>query len=196
MGRKLAFDRDRALEKAMESFWQKGYKKTSMRELASRLGLHLGSVYNSLGTKEAVFEEALKLYFEARVVPRLQAMKDNPSPINAIEKYLANVVDECTRPNQTNGCFLLNSLHEITKINDSITAIVQNNMRRQEEAFAEVIAAGQKAGQIDTTCDAQKLGRCMVATVISMWALSKLAVPPEKIRDVKDCAIRSIRASS
>ena len=98
MGRKLAFDRKQALQKAMESFLVKGYKKTSMRELAGRLNLHLGSVYNSLGSKEAVFEEALRLYFDTRVAPRLQEMKENPRPLAALDQFLENVAAECTLP--------------------------------------------------------------------------------------------------
>jgi TetR/AcrR family transcriptional repressor of nem operon len=193
MGRKLAFNREQALQKAMESFWHQGYRKTSMRELADKLELHLGSVYNSLGTKEAVFEESLRLYFETRVQPRLQAMSDHPHPLAAIEGYFSNVADECAKPAQTYGCFILNSLHEITKINDDITAFVHEILRKKEQAFTETIAAGQRAGHIDPTRDAQKLGRFMAATLLSMGALMKIGASADKIRDVKDCAIQSIK---
>src|SRR6187402_1962056 len=105
MGRKLAFDRDEALQKAMESFWVKGYKKTSMRDLAERLELHLGSVYNSLGSKEAVFEQALRLYFDVHIHPKLAAMKAHPHPLQAIEQYLSDVAEECSKPERSFGCF-------------------------------------------------------------------------------------------
>ncbi len=83
MGRKLEFCRDKALHTAMESFWAQGYESTSMRDLAQRLGLHHGSVYNALGDKEKVFEAALRLNIEEEILPRLKALGGRSRPLSA-----------------------------------------------------------------------------------------------------------------
>jgi AcrR family transcriptional regulator len=44
MGRNPKFSREEALRTAMIAFWTKGYRRTSMRNLAEQLGVHLGKL--------------------------------------------------------------------------------------------------------------------------------------------------------
>jgi TetR/AcrR family transcriptional repressor of nem operon len=87
MGRKLEFDKNQALEKVMNSFWAKGYDATSMRDLAQHLGLHLGSVYNALGDKDKVFEDALHLNIQRHVLPHLEALTSSENPLSALDGF-------------------------------------------------------------------------------------------------------------
>src|SRR5437868_4549753 len=107
MGRKLEFCREKALHTAMESFWAHGYESTSMRDLAHRLGLHLGSVYNALGDKEKVFEAALRLNIEEEILPRLKALVEDTDPMKALNRHLTHIVEECSKPETANGCFVM-----------------------------------------------------------------------------------------
>jgi AcrR family transcriptional regulator len=89
MGRKLEFSKDKALLQAMEGFWSKGYDATSMRDLAQRLNLHLGSVYNALGDKEEVFEQSLRLYLKHQVIPRMAELENSEDPRAALNAFMA-----------------------------------------------------------------------------------------------------------
>lgn len=194
MGRKLAFDRDKALQKAMESFWVRGYKETSMRRLADRLELHLGSVYNALGPKEAVFEAALHRYFDLYIAPRLKQLRADPHPLAAIESYFEYVVNECcAKTGDSAGCFFVNSLHEISRINPDITTYVHQCVEEQESAFIDTIRRGQEQGVISAEKDPEKLGRCVVATMFSMWVLVRLGMTGERITDLRDCVMAALR---
>ena len=62
MGRQFEFNRDEALTKAMEVFWQKGYKATSMKDLIEEMGIQPGSIYNTFGDKHSLFIESIKHY--------------------------------------------------------------------------------------------------------------------------------------
>jgi TetR/AcrR family transcriptional repressor of nem operon len=192
MGRKLAFDREKALRDAMEKFWSRGYEATSMRDLAHNLGLHLGSVYNALGTKEKVFEEALRLNFEVYQVPRLEKLKNAASPLEALTGMLDHAAEECTTPEKSLGCFIINSLHEITRINDSVTAFLHEYIRRKEEGVAACIARGQELGEIPRDREPDSLARFIVACVFSMRALSKMGLSEDRVHNVRDCALKAI----
>jgi AcrR family transcriptional regulator len=63
-GRPRSFDRDAALAAAMQVFWRRGYDGASMAELTGEMGINAPSLYAAFGSKEGLFQEALRLYLE------------------------------------------------------------------------------------------------------------------------------------
>ncbi|WP_370980152.1 TetR/AcrR family transcriptional regulator [Agaribacterium sp. ZY112] len=63
-GRKLEFDKQQALEAAMNVFWQKGYGAASLSDLTSSMGINKPSLYSAFGNKEALFLQATDFYVE------------------------------------------------------------------------------------------------------------------------------------
>ncbi|MFG1427283.1 TetR/AcrR family transcriptional regulator [Roseixanthobacter glucoisosaccharinicivorans] len=64
-GRPRAFDRDAALNAAMELFWRKGFCATSVADLCAAMGINAPSLYAAFGSKEALYEAALHHYGQA-----------------------------------------------------------------------------------------------------------------------------------
>ncbi len=63
-GRPRAFDRDDAVERAMQLFWQHGYDATSLAQLKAELGggISAPSFYAAFGSKESLFDECVQRY--------------------------------------------------------------------------------------------------------------------------------------
>ena len=51
-GRPRTFDREDALRRAMEVFWEHGYEGASMTELTAAMGINSPSLYAAFGCKE------------------------------------------------------------------------------------------------------------------------------------------------
>jgi TetR/AcrR family transcriptional repressor of nem operon len=192
MGRKLAFNREKALEKAMERFWKKGYEATSMRALADTLELHLGSVYNTLGSKEKLFEDALRLHLETNIVPKLQELIAHDNPLEALEYYLERAVEDSVAGK---GCFIINSLHEIANINDSVTRLVEDCLDSHRDILSQTVARAQKNGDIPADRDPDKLALFLLSCLMSLRVMSKLKMDDEDIRAVGDCALSSLTSA-
>jgi AcrR family transcriptional regulator len=61
-GRPAAFDRRTALREAMKLFWQRGYEGTSFDDLIAAMSISASSFYNSFGSKERLYNEAVDQY--------------------------------------------------------------------------------------------------------------------------------------
>ena len=194
MGRKLEFCRDKALHTAMESFWAQGYEHTSMRDLASKLGLHLGSVYNALGDKEKVFEAALKLHYQQYIVPELDTLVYAEDPLSAIDNLMVSVINQCEGAPETPGCFFVNSLLEINNINDSISMLVQEYMMKMETSFNTCLQNAQRLGQIPAERDTASLARFYMGVLFSLRTMGKLKASSAHLQDIRHCALRALKA--
>lgn len=61
-GRPRGFDRDAALDQAVQLFWAKGYEATSITDLTGAMGIGAPSLYAAFRSKDALFAEALARY--------------------------------------------------------------------------------------------------------------------------------------
>ena len=61
-GRPRSFDREDALEKAMQLFWAHGYEGASIMALTSAIGIAPPSLYAAFGSKAELYREALDRY--------------------------------------------------------------------------------------------------------------------------------------
>ena len=55
MARPVEYNREEVVEKAMQTFWKKGYHATSMADLVEATGLNPGSIYAAFKSKENFF---------------------------------------------------------------------------------------------------------------------------------------------
>ena len=62
MGRKISFNKEHALNKAMHLFWEKGYDATYISDLIETMGISRSTLYDSFGDKDALFKLVLEQY--------------------------------------------------------------------------------------------------------------------------------------
>src|SRR5688500_20409695 len=65
-GRPRSFDREAALDAAMEVFWRKGYEASSISDLTDAMGINPPSLYAAFGDKERLFMAAIERYSAER----------------------------------------------------------------------------------------------------------------------------------
>lgn len=66
IGRPRTFDRDTALDQAMEVFWRHGYEGATIAQLTEAMGINPPSLYAAFGSKEALLKAALDRYTARR----------------------------------------------------------------------------------------------------------------------------------
>src|ERR1700721_991383 len=91
MARPKEFDRDRALKKAMDVFWQQGYEATSTDDLVRAIGIGRQSMYDTFGDKHQLYVEALRLYEANTGAALFKRLYEASSPFVAICDYILSI---------------------------------------------------------------------------------------------------------
>ena len=106
-GRPRTFDRDAALQRAMELFWEKGFEDASLSELTEAMGIASPSLYAAFGSKEALFREAVDLYRRTVGVEIWEALEEEPTIQDAISAFLMNTARAYSRSSVPKGCLIV-----------------------------------------------------------------------------------------
>ncbi|MDQ0252559.1 AcrR family transcriptional regulator [Sphingomonas kyeonggiensis] len=147
MARPREFDRDTALDKAMQVFWAKGFAATSTDDLIQAMGIGRQSVYNAFGDKKQLYMEALGAYQRRTVGGHLSRLNAPASPIQGISDLLIGLTSE-EDARRALGCMGVGSVGEFG-ISDP--ALVEQRARIGTllgTRIAERIREGQATGEI------------------------------------------------
>jgi AcrR family transcriptional regulator len=104
-GRPRSFDRDAALERAMEVFWKLGFEGASLHDLTTAMGINPPSLYAAFGDKERLFLEAVGRYEAERGAACPYA--DAATAREAIERLLTYMANEFSKPCNPRGCLMV-----------------------------------------------------------------------------------------
>ncbi|TKI02277.1 TetR/AcrR family transcriptional regulator [Martelella alba] len=148
-GRPREFDRESAVNTAMNLFWEKGFESTSLADLRKTLGnLSSASFYAAFGSKQALFKECLERYTQS--CGSVSAVLDNPDmpPGHAMRSMFYDTIAIQTSPQSPAGCMAvlagLNCLEEHQEVE-----ILTRQVRQQtREAIARCVARGVAAGEL------------------------------------------------
>lgn len=113
-GRHRTFDKDTALDQAMQVFWTNGYPGTSLTDLTSAMGINKPSLYSAFGNKEQLYQSALQRYVEKHGVTHAQLLLSKGDSLNnRVKNYLISIAKMLTDPNLPGGCLVCISTSEV-----------------------------------------------------------------------------------
>ncbi|WP_457310464.1 TetR/AcrR family transcriptional regulator [Sphingomonas sp. UYAg733] len=106
-GRPRSFDRQEALRRAMELFWEKGFEGASMTDLTEAMGIASPSLYAAFGSKDALFREAVALYQASVGNDIWEALEREPGIAAAIAAFLTNTAIAYGPGDRPRGCLIV-----------------------------------------------------------------------------------------
>ena len=163
LGRPRAFDRDQALELALDVFWRKGYEGASLSDLTEAMGINPPSLYAAFGNKEALFCTALDRYME-RHEEVLREVLARPKARDAIAALLNRSAESLTDKSTPPGCLLV---HGIAGAGDHAKCIRDELCKRRaanEKMIRKRLKRAKAEGDLPTDADPAALSR-YIATV-------------------------------
>jgi TetR/AcrR family transcriptional repressor of nem operon len=150
----IGFDYARAIDRATELFWKKGYSNTSLRALLTVMGIGEGSFYNTFGSKRQLYLACLKHYNNTVSRRRLEALRAPSSAKAGVRAFFKNVLDELDNPKIPSVCLLGGSLSSDVLAERELGRTVLSDMRDFSAAFKERLEAAKKTGELPERFDA------------------------------------------
>ena len=178
MARQKAFDRQVALEKAMETFWQYGYEGTSIQILLQAMGINRGSLYDTFKDKRSLFLEAITHYEATVIEAAIQQLEAPDAGKAAIIEHFQQLVNFIASDQSRWGCFTTNIAVELCNHDKKAATQVKQSLRRIRNAFLHALNNAQARGEISTDTDIEALSYFLICILQGLRVMGK--VNPER----------------
>lgn len=159
MKRARPYDRETALDAAVELFWTKGYHATSLKDLEAALHMKPGSIYAAFSSKEALYLAALERYFEASKTAFASMMQDAVSPLGALSDYLRQLARSRSEDPQGRACMLVKTLIDTTATDAVIAERANGYIDAMKADFTAAFDRAKASGELPQDLDSKRLAR-------------------------------------
>ncbi|HHT7237838.1 MULTISPECIES: TetR/AcrR family transcriptional regulator [Bacillus] len=173
MARLREFDEEKALDAAMQLFWEKGYATTSLSDLTAKMEIQRPSLYAAFGDKEGLFEAALRRYTNIHAASIRTKLQKEQSVKEAIRTFFENMVEEEYKKESNKGCFCINTMVELAPHNEKFEVLTREHQMYLSVIFQELIAKGIQSGELQSDVNAKALAQTLVTSLIGLTVLMK-----------------------
>ncbi|MBK5350208.1 TetR/AcrR family transcriptional regulator [Bacillus sp. TH44] len=191
MARLREFDKEKALDAAMQLFWEKGYAATSLSDLTAKMEIQRPSLYAAFGDKEGLFEAALRRYTNIHAASIRTKLQKEQSVKEAIRIFFENMVEEEYKKESNKGCFCINTMAELAPHNEKFEVLTREHQMYLSVIFQELITKGIQSGELQSDVNAKALAQTLVTSLIGLTVLMK-SRPERSVVDNSVCIILSL----
>ena len=181
---------EEVLDKAVETFWSKGYEATSIQDLVENMGIQRGSLYAAFGDKQRLFLTVLDRYRKMVVKKLLDILDSHASGKAAIRQFFLAVVEHIMTAGPLRGCLVTNSAVE-RGLRDTATAKkVSLCLLQLENGFYKTLVRARDTGEIDERLNLRAIARYLTSSLQGLLVMGKVRAERQALKDVVDVTLR------
>lgn len=192
MGRRKSYDRDEVLQKATRLFWERGFHATSTRELTETMGVNVYSLYAEFGSKEGLYEAALRHYDDTVVTGhflRLEAPGAGLDAVRAVLRFFGSAAREDT---PRLGCLITNAVTELAPNEASSQRSGARYIERLSGAFEHALGNAVAAGALRPGTPVTDLARFLTVTLLGVFVLLRAGADHRVMLDTTEQALARV----
>ena len=191
-GRPRNFDRDVALQSAMELFWAKGFEGTQLTDLTEAMGINPPSFYAAFGSKEMVFREAMELYERQTGAGRLKALGDDLDTRRSIRALLDHAIDVALAAPNSGGCMVMMGMINAGPGHDTLCDLLRSRRRENLLQIRDRLKRGVREGDLPPSAEIARLATFYAATMQAISLRARDGATRKELDDIVDCAMKAM----
>jgi TetR/AcrR family transcriptional repressor of nem operon len=195
VARPREFDDNTVLERAMQAFWAKGFKATTLDDLCTATGLSRSSLYAAFGGKRALLHRSLERY-EEQGIARIAAVLARPVPVrDAFAAFITDLIESIVAGPGRRGCFIGNCAAELARQDQATAVRVRRSLERIEATFRDALMRAQARGEVAASADIGVLARFLVSGIQGLRLVGKAKPDRAALEDIKIVMLRCLERS-
>ena len=186
--------KERITRAATRLIHTRGYKNTSLDDIFAESGVNKGSFYFHFAGKDELVNAAIDRFFggiERRLAPLFNGPGTSLAKLSAYMDGLAWLME---RSGCTGGCLLGNLTLEVSDWHGELRDHLSACFDRLKGLLVQVIAEGQRSGEIRSDRSADQLATFVLALVEGALMLSRVTKDIEPLRALSGDALAFLRA--
>ncbi len=187
------FDTDRALERARDLFWRRGYDGTGIAELEATLEIGRKSLYDTFGNKRALYLRSLEHYGSTVIAAICDGLaRADSKPLANLERVLEKLVRH-HGSGASFGCLLGVGMAQVERDDAEVAALVRAWLSRLEQAFEHVVRLALDDGEIRPDVRPGDVALQLVALTQGLALMGRIATSSSALRAAVRSALDGLR---
>lgn len=172
MPRPKSYDRQEAIAKACNAFWEHGFQDLGVREVERLTGLNQFAIRSEFDGKEGLYVAALDFYCTAAITTEMAPMKQGRIP--EIIAFLDGLVTPGSMTSSKYGCLIVNTGIENARFQSPrLAAITRGYWKTLETHFLCALENEAAAQAGKTAFTPQALAASLVPAVMGIHAQNR-----------------------
>lgn len=190
VGRPRNFDKNEALDRALEIFWRKGFEGASICDLTEAMCISPPSLYAAFGNKESLFRQALDRYTETRGAVIRESLAA-PSARDGIAALLHGSARALTDKCNPAGCLLVQGISGAGEHASCIRDMLNAKRAASEKDIRERLRRAKAEGELPDDADPAGLSRYFSTVMQGMAVQAAGGASRKELERVAETALRA-----
>jgi TetR/AcrR family transcriptional regulator, copper-responsive repressor len=190
-GRPRTFDRDLALRRALDVFWERGYQGASIAALTEAMGIAAPSLYAAFGSKAELFREATRLYLADDGAEPTRVLEAGETARSSVEALLRAEADLFTREEGPAGCMLTRAVGTCDDEDPDVKACLDETVEQRIRDIEQRLERGAAEGEALPCEQVCELAEYLDAVVQGMAVRAMEGASRASLHRIVDMAMRT-----
>lgn len=188
-GRPRAYDPDKALARAAETFWQKGYDGTSLDDLAAATGMNRPSLYAAFGDKRDLYLTTLTRYRDSARAATLAMLADDP-PLRVFLGRFYKAALDLYLAGGSRGCYSVGTAATQAPVEPKVREFLAGSIRDTDAFLAAQIRKARERREI--AGDPAALAQLATATLHTLAVRARAGLTRKELDALAAAAIDTL----
>lgn len=191
MPRPKAFDREDALQRAMDLFWSKGFEATSLQDLVDHMGIGRSSLYDTFGSKHALWSESMDLYARNFHGEVLAPLAGPGSPRALLATFFDNLVERWASGTMP-SCMMIKALVTTGERCEETATRARKCVQQVEDHLFALLERGVDEAELRADLDPREAAQFLLANLHGLGVSATFDRNPARLGSISRLALAAL----